>query len=76
MPEKETELRSTHDLAIGDKMLVGGLLCAVTQLEDIFHYVPDAAKRVSLTIVGTEGRKVKNTLTLFLPTGTVITILK
>ena len=70
--EKESKL--SNDLSVGDNIKVGGLLCKITKIEDIFHYVPNSRIRISLIILGETGKK--ETVVLFLPNGTPINVLK
>jgi biotin-(acetyl-CoA carboxylase) ligase len=50
------ELKLSNDLIVGDNIKVGGLLCEVKTVEDVFHQVPKARVRISLTIVGATKR--------------------
>lgn len=67
------ELKASNDLSEGDDIKVGGLLCSITKVEDVFHYTPDSRVRLSLEIVGATTKKQK--AILLLPSGTPIEVL-
>lgn len=68
------KLKASQELVLGDKIKVGGLLCEVLKIEDIFHYVPNTRVRVFLSIEGTT--KNKETIIVLFPTNTAIETLK
>lgn len=69
----KTKLKYSNEIEVGDDIKVGGLLCTVKKVEDVFHYVPDARVRITLSIVGSTPKKQE--CILLLPSGTPITTL-
>ncbi len=70
----EKELKSSEDLVVGDDIKVGGLLCTVKKVEDVFHHIPNSRRRITLTIVGATAKN--SEALLFLPHGVPINTLK
>lgn len=69
----EKEQKESNDIVIGDNIEIGGLVCVVVKVEEIFHRTPASYVRVVLDLVGTK-TKMKD-ITLFLPYGTQVEVL-
>lgn len=67
-------LKYSQDLKVGDNIKVGGLMCTIRKGENIFHHVPDARIRLTLTVDGATPKKMN--MVLFLQPGLPINTFK
>lgn len=70
--EYEGTLKLSENVLVGDQIHIAGMLCEVTKIEDIFHYVPKNRLRFALKIVGATSKRQSSIL--FLPHGVPVTV--
>lgn len=71
---KRTEKKFVNDVQTGEKLKIAGQVCIVGKIDFIHYFSTDSTVRLELHIG--ENRRHRDKFVLFMPRGTVVTIIK